>query len=913
LFFDSARLFFRLWMMAAEGATMDGSRGPVGGVATISLGSDSQAEMFNQRQHERTVSAETPDAAPRFPQNPGGSASICLGGDAPNEIIATRGPVGGADSVVLGGGGSIAEVPESRGPVGGMATIVLGGNSATEYFNQRHEERNAAIETPDAAPRFQQPPGGTASFVLGNDGSRAQCGPARGPVGGEATVVLGCDNSKEIFVQREQQREVDLETPDPISRFQQAPGGTASICLGNASVEAVPCRGPVGGGTTIVFGDDEPAKAFSHREEGCELGEAPVAAQRFQQAPGGRASICLGGSGVVEGVSERGPVGGASTIVIGDGGSAEGFIQQKHGAVETPDAAPRFQQAPGGSTSICLSDQPTTVEPNLEVTRGAVGGVTTILLGCENHANAFSDSSKRVNLETPDAAPRFQQAPGGRSSVSLGGESSEVLSAWATSQNQAQARRAVQGPQTTVVLGAEQPDVVFSRYEQERHAVVETPDAPARFQQDPGGSASICLGASAVSAETLAMRGPVGGQSSIVLGGDDSGEAFRHDRSCASDVMTPNAAPRFQQAPGGRATLELGNEKGSGDLGFAEPTKGPVGGVATIVLGGGNHATTFADYDRHYAPEIVTPNAPHRFQQEPGGSATIQFGSEKGSENVILATPTKGPVGGPATIVLGGDDPSDAFVQNQTPIETPDALQRFTQAPGGTCTVVLGGAVMPHPSNQLRQSPGGCSTLVLGGDSADPLDTHCAISSNKFADGANQNSGNTITDRSSIRLHSAAGGATTICLGYDVSSTPAKKSQVQPSTSPDPPAVMVQASPTPCRVRQSPGGNTSISFCGNANDQFNTHHSSSNHFASGANQNCGNTITDRSTTRLHHAPGGDSSLCLGYEDPAAVATTSSNKFASGANQNSGNTITDRSTTRVHQAPGGVSSVCLGGD
>jgi len=131
--------------------------------------------------------------------------------------------------------------------------------------------------------------------------------------------------------------------------------------------------------------------------------------------------------------------------------------------------------------------------------------------------------------------------------------------------------------------------------------------------------------------------------------------------------------------------------------------------------------------------------------------------------------------------------------------------------------------------------------------------------------------------------------------------------------SPDPTAVRVAASPTPCRLRQSPGGDTTISFGGNADDPFNTHQTSSNQFASGANQNSGNTITDRSTTRLHHAPGGASSLCLGSDDPADVAGTSSNKFASGANQNSGNTITDRSTTRLHHAPGGASSLCLGSD
>lgn len=96
---------------------------------------------------------------------------------------------------------------------------------------------------------------------------------------------------------------------------------------------------------------------------------------------------------------------------------------------------------------------------------------------------------------------------------------------------------------------------------------------------------------------------------------------------------------------------------------------------------------------------------------------------------------------------------------------------------------------------------------------------------------------------------------------------------------------------------------------------------SSNAFANGANQNCGNVITDRSTTRLHAPPGGQSSLSLAWEAPKAAPVepakappraggVSSNAFANGANQNCGNVITDRSTTRLHAPPGGKSSISL---
>jgi len=47
--------------------------------------------------------------------------------------------------------------------------------------------------------------------------------------------------------------------------------------------------------------------------------------------------------------------------------------------------------------------------------------------------------------------------------------------------------------------------------------------------------------------------------------------------------------------------------------------------------------------------------------------------------------------------------------------------------------------------------------------------------------------------------------------------------------------------------------------------------------------------------------------------PANAKTVSSNVFANGANQNAGNFITDRPSTRVHYGPGGASSICLGDD
>ena len=113
---------------------------------------------------------------------------------------------------------------------------------------------------------------------------------------------------------------------------------------------------------------------------------------------------------------------------------------------------------------------------------------------------------------------------------------------------------------------------------------------------------------------------------------------------------------------------------------------------------------------------------------------------------------------------------------------------------------------------------------------------------------------------------------------------------------------------------------------------------SSNAYATGTDQNCGNVITDRPSTRLHAPPGGHSSFSFGRGDdapveprgaglsrqaaqdaasgahsnvasqvfgvPSVANSGSSNAFANGADQNCGNFITDRPTTRLHAPPGG---------
>lgn len=103
---------------------------------------------------------------------------------------------------------------------------------------------------------------------------------------------------------------------------------------------------------------------------------------------------------------------------------------------------------------------------------------------------------------------------------------------------------------------------------------------------------------------------------------------------------------------------------------------------------------------------------------------------------------------------------------------------------------------------------------------------------------------------------------------------------------------------------------------------------SSNTFASGSNQNCGNVISDTPTTRVARPPGGTSSFSLSWDEgggsagppvnrgkqiPAAGQTTraSPNPIAKGYNPNHGNVLSETPSTRVASPPGGASSLSIG--
>ena len=113
-------------------------------------------------------------------------------------------------------------------------------------------------------------------------------------------------------------------------------------------------------------------------------------------------------------------------------------------------------------------------------------------------------------------------------------------------------------------------------------------------------------------------------------------------------------------------------------------------------------------------------------------------------------------------------------------------------------------------------------------------------SSNAYANGADQNCGNVITDRPSTRLHAPPGGGSSICLSDGSSEVVAPRGAAPAGRMP---LADASADAAPVFGARSTKG--------------------SNAYANGANQNCGNVITDRPTTRLHAPPGGTSSVTFG--------------------------------------------------
>lgn len=119
-------------------------------------------------------------------------------------------------------------------------------------------------------------------------------------------------------------------------------------------------------------------------------------------------------------------------------------------------------------------------------------------------------------------------------------------------------------------------------------------------------------------------------------------------------------------------------------------------------------------------------------------------------------------------------------------------------------------------------------------------------SSNSYASGGNQNSGNVLTDVPTTRVAQAPGGSSSLSLSW-CGEQPAGGCNHQrgnPAYGGGPLSAQQQSQDVTFGARPKV---------------------SSNSFANGADQNCGNVISDTPSTRVNRPPGGASSLRLGWD------------------------------------------------
>lgn len=192
------------------------------------------------------------------------------------------------------------------------------------------------------------------------------------------------------------------------------------------------------------------------------------------------------------------------------------------------------------------------------------------------------------------------------------------------------------------------------------------------------------------------------------------------------------------------------------------------------------------------------------------------------------------------------------------------------------------------------ETPGKTPGKAAAGDGAASPTPSTMLSSNAYASGVNQNAGNFLTEKPITRIHAPPGGASSISFG-DQHTEPAagsatKRQQQQQQglvlgtpTQPATPesAESTEDGPAPIPMMELPPAPSAAAVEEEEEEE------------AGAGQQ------------------EEAAAVVPPPAPAAQAVVSSNAYATGSNQNSGNFMTGRPTTRVRAPPGGASSITFG--
>lgn len=176
------------------------------------------------------------------------------------------------------------------------------------------------------------------------------------------------------------------------------------------------------------------------------------------------------------------------------------------------------------------------------------------------------------------------------------------------------------------------------------------------------------------------------------------------------------------------------------------------------------------------------------------------------------------------------------------------------------------------------------------------------LSSNAYASGVNQNAGNFLTDKPITRIHAPPGGASSISFG-DQHTGPAVAAAAGVTTKTKDQQGLVLGTPTqpatPESAESTEDGPAPIPMmelppAPPAEEEEEVAEEEAAVVPPPAPEEPAEVVEEAAA-----APS------------SAAAAVSSNAYASGSNQNSGNFMTGRPTTRVRAPPGGASSITFG--
>ena len=172
---------------------------------------------------------------------------------------------------------------------------------------------------------------------------------------------------------------------------------------------------------------------------------------------------------------------------------------------------------------------------------------------------------------------------------------------------------------------------------------------------------------------------------------------------------------------------------------------------------------------------------------------------------------------------------------------------------------------------------------------------------NPFSSNAFKNSGSSRTDRPSTRSHAPPGGVTSISFGDYMGPNATPSAAAAPVA-----AKAAQESAAPATPTQpaTPESAESVQDVSAAIPMRELRSAEEDEEEAEAKVKKGNETAGK-------VPPNSASAPAKPEPTTAPRSVSSNAYASGTNQNSGNVMTGRPTTRVRAPPGGASSITFG--